>query len=131
MIAGSNDVTQAFRPVLETAIRKGTGLKACVTIGETMQALLLTEYRHLEIADMPTPSPGPGELLIRVRACGICGSDIHGYDGSSGRRIPPLVMGHEAAGNVAAIGAGVSGFREGDRVTFDSTVYCGACFFCR
>jgi L-iditol 2-dehydrogenase len=96
-----------------------------------MQALLLTEYRHLEIADMPTPSPGPGELLIRVRACGICGSDIHGYDGSTGRRIPPLVMGHEAAGSVAAVGAGVTGFREGDRVTFDSTVYCGACFFCR
>jgi L-iditol 2-dehydrogenase len=96
-----------------------------------MQALLLTEYRHLEIAEMPTPSPGPGELLIRVRACGICGSDIHGYDGSSGRRIPPLVMGHEAAGTVAAVGGGVSGFREGDRVTFDSTVYCGACFFCR
>jgi L-iditol 2-dehydrogenase len=70
-------------------------------------------------------------LLIRVRACGICGSDIHGYDGSTGRRIPPLVMGHEAAGSVAAIGAGVTGFREGDRVTFDSTVYCGACFFCR
>jgi L-iditol 2-dehydrogenase len=96
-----------------------------------MQALLLTEYRHLEIAEMPTPAPGPGELLIRVRACGICGSDIHGYDGSSGRRIPPLVMGHEAAGTVAGIGAGVTGFREGDRVTFDSTVYCGACFFCR
>ncbi len=96
-----------------------------------MQALLLTEYRHLEIAEMPTPSPGPGELLIRVRACGICGSDIHGYDGSSGRRIPPLVMGHEAAGTVAAAGAGVTGFREGDRVTFDSTVYCGTCFFCR
>jgi len=96
-----------------------------------MQALLLTEYRHLEIAEMPTPSPGSGELLIRVRACGICGSDIHGYDGSSGRRIPPLVMGHEAAGTVAAIGANVTGFREGDRVTFDSTVYCGTCFFCR
>jgi L-iditol 2-dehydrogenase len=96
-----------------------------------MQALLLTEYRHLEIAEMPTPAPGPGELLIRVRACGICGSDIHGYDGSTGRRIPPLVMGHEAAGTVAGVGAGVVGFREGDRVTFDSTVYCGACFFCR
>ncbi len=96
-----------------------------------MQALLLTEYKHLEIADMPTPAPAADELLIRVRACGICGSDIHGYDGSSGRRIPPLVMGHEAAGVVAAVGAGVTEFREGDRVTMDSTVYCGDCFFCR
>lgn len=96
-----------------------------------MQALLLKEYRHLEFTDVPQPSAGPGELLIRVQACGICGSDIHGYDGSSGRRIPPLVMGHEAAGIVAALGDGVSTFEEGDRVTFDSTVYCGHCFFCR
>jgi L-iditol 2-dehydrogenase len=69
-------------------------------------------------------------LLVRVHSCGICGSDVHGFDGSTGRRQPPLVMGHEAAGTVAGVGAGVTGFREGDRVTFDSTVYCGACFFC-
>jgi L-iditol 2-dehydrogenase len=96
-----------------------------------MKSLLLREYGHLEIAEMPEPVPGPGELLVRVAACGICGSDVHGYDGSSGRRIPPLVMGHEAAGTIAAIGSGVRGFREGDRVTFDSTVYCGECDFCR
>ena len=96
-----------------------------------MRALLLTKCRELELAEVATPVPAPGELLIRVRACGICGSDIHGYDGSTGRRIPPLVMGHEAAGVVAAVGEGATGFREGDRVTVDSTVYCGACFFCR
>src|SRR5689334_17608350 len=96
-----------------------------------MKALLLSEYKKLEIADLPTPSPGPGDLLVRVAACGICGSDVHGYDGSSGRRIPPIVMGHEAAGIVAGVGAGVKSFREGDRVTFDSTIYCGECAFCR
>jgi L-iditol 2-dehydrogenase len=96
-----------------------------------MKSLLLREYGHLEIADLPRPDAGSGEVLVRVAACGICGSDVHGYDGSSGRRIPPLVMGHEAAGTVAAVGAGVTGFREGDRVTFDSTVYCGNCDFCR
>src|SRR5580700_7175786 len=96
-----------------------------------MKALLLSEYKHLEIAEMPRPVPGSGEVLVRVAACGICGSDVHGYDGSSGRRIPPLVMGHEAAGTVAAVGAGVTDYREGDRVTFDSTVYCGECDFCR
>jgi L-iditol 2-dehydrogenase len=96
-----------------------------------MKAMLLREYRHLELADLPQPSPGPGELLIQVAACGICGSDVHGFDGSSGRRIPPIVMGHEAAGIVAATGDGVTKFQPGDRVTFDSTVYCGECPYCR
>jgi L-iditol 2-dehydrogenase len=96
-----------------------------------MKALLLSQYKHLEIADLPDPIPGQGEVLVSVAACGICGSDVHGYDGSSGRRIPPIVMGHEAAGTIAALGAGVSGFAEGDRVTFDSTIFCGACKHCR
>jgi len=96
-----------------------------------MKALLLTEYRKLEPADVPRPVPGPHELLVRVKACGICGSDIHGYDGSTGRRIPPLVMGHEAAGEVAETGPGVSGFSVGDRVTFDSTISCGECWYCQ
>ena len=96
-----------------------------------MKALLLSEYKHLEIADLPRPSPGNGEVLVSVAACGICGSDVHGYDGSSGRRIPPIIMGHEAAGTIAALGDSVSGFAVGDRVTFDSTIFCGACSNCR
>jgi L-iditol 2-dehydrogenase len=96
-----------------------------------MKALLLSEYKHLAVAELPAPTPGPGEVLIRVAACGICGSDIHGYDGTSGRRIPPIVMGHEAAGLVEAVGEGVTSYSVGDRVTFDSTVYCGDCEFCR
>lgn len=96
-----------------------------------MKALLLSDYKKLQLVDVPVPNPGPGEILIRVAACGICGSDVHGYDGSTGRRIPPIVMGHEAAGLVAGIGNGVDGFHEGDRVTFDSTLYCGECIFCR
>jgi L-iditol 2-dehydrogenase len=95
-----------------------------------MKALLLSEYRRLEVTDVATPKPSLGEVLLRVAACGICGSDVHGYDGSSGRRIPPIVMGHEAAGVVAAIGEGVSGLSVGDRVTLDSTVYCGECANC-
>ena len=79
---------------------------------------------------MPVPEVAADEILVRVRACGICGSDVHGLDGSTGRRIPPLVMGHEAAGEVAAIGAGVSDLQPGERVTFDSTIYCGRCYFC-
>jgi L-iditol 2-dehydrogenase len=96
-----------------------------------MKALLLSQYRHLELADLPAPTPSAGEVLVRVAACGICGSDVHGYDGSSGRRIPPIVMGHEAAGTVAATGREVNNVAEGDRVTFDSTVFCGVCNFCQ
>ena len=95
-----------------------------------MKALLLSEYRRLELAEVETPWPQAGEVLVRVAACGICGSDVHGYDGSSGRRIPPLIMGHEAAGIIAELGNGVTGFKKGDRVTFDSTVYCGQCSNC-
>ena len=96
-----------------------------------MKALLLSEYNKLEVTDIARPSPGPEELLIQVAACGICGSDVHGYDGSTGRRIPPIVMGHEAAGVVVSVGTDVTGFAPGDRVTFDSTVFCGICDFCR
>ena len=81
--------------------------------------------------ELPRPACEPEDLLVQVQACGICGSDIHGFDGSSGRRIPPLVMGHEAAGIVVEVGVSVVGFREGDRVTFDSTVSCGRCAYCR
>ena len=96
-----------------------------------MKALLLTEYNHLEYTDFPDPEPGPEDVLIQVKTCGICGSDIHGLDGSSGRRVPPLIMGHEAAGVISAVGEKVSGWQIGDRVTFDSTIYCGTCHFCR
>jgi len=64
------------------------GFGCCVVENIRMKALLLSKYRHLEIADLPNPVPGPGEILVKVAACGICGSDVHGYDGSSGRRIP-------------------------------------------
>lgn len=97
-----------------------------------MKALILKEYMHLEIADVPAPSIGaPDDVLVRIKASAICGSDVHGIDGSTGRRIPPLVMGHEAAGLVAAVGPAVKNVAIGDRVTFDSTIWCGECFFCR
>ncbi|MFN3158293.1 MAG: galactitol-1-phosphate 5-dehydrogenase [Rubinisphaera brasiliensis] len=96
-----------------------------------MKAMLLSEYKHLELTDMPKPEVGPRDVLIAVQACGVCGSDIHGYDGSTGRRIPPLIMGHEAAGVIEEVGSEVSNFQAGQRVTFDSTVSCGNCQYCR
>jgi L-iditol 2-dehydrogenase len=96
-----------------------------------MKGLLLKQYMDLEVTDLPQPEIGPGDVLVRVRACGICGSDVHGLDGSTGRRIPPLVMGHEAAGVIAEVGRNIKQWKPGDRVTFDSTVSCGQCHFCR
>ena len=96
-----------------------------------MKALLLTAPSQLELVDFPDPKPMEDEVVLRIRACGICGSDIHGWDGSTGRRNPPLIMGHEAAGEVVATGPRVTSWRAGDRVTFDSTISCGTCRFCR
>jgi L-iditol 2-dehydrogenase len=88
-----------------------------------MKALVLTEYNHFELQDVDKPTIKPNEVLVRVQAVGICGSDVHGMDGSSGRRIPPIVMGHEASGIIAEVGSDVKDWSTGDRVTFDSTVY--------
>jgi L-iditol 2-dehydrogenase len=96
-----------------------------------MQALVLENVLDLQMRDAPEPALGSQDVLIQVKACGICGSDVHGYDGSTGRRIPPLIMGHEAAGVVARIGAKVNSVSVGERVTFDSTVSCGKCSFCQ
>ena len=96
-----------------------------------MKALVLKAYGQLEIQDVAPPGIGPKDVLVRVMACGICGSDVHGMDGSTGRRIPPIVMGHEAAGLVERVGAQVTSFRPGDRVTCDSTIYNPESFFSR
>ncbi len=89
-----------------------------------MNALVLEEYNRFEYqTNAPKPEISDTDVLVRVKACGICGSDVHGMDGSSGRRIPPLIMGHEASGEITRIGSAVEGWQIGDRVTFDSTVY--------
>lgn len=96
-----------------------------------MKALVLKEYMKFSYEDVPEPEMGDEDVLIRVKACSICGSDVHGMDGSTGRRIPPVIMGHEASGVIEKVGKNVEGFKVGDRVTFDSTIYCGKCYFCK
>ena len=95
-----------------------------------MKALLYTEPYTLQYTDVPDPSFGDDDVLIRVQACGVCGSDVQGYTGKTGRRLPPLIMGHEAAGVVAEVGQNVTDLAAGDRVCFDSTVYCNRCPAC-
>ncbi len=88
-----------------------------------MKALVLEEYNRLVYRDWPDPVVAPGEVLVQIKAAGICGSDVHGMDGSTGRRIPPIIMGHEAAGVIIETGSDVKDWKTGDRVTFDSTIY--------
>lgn len=88
-----------------------------------MKALVLENYMDLKYRDVPDPVLESDEVLVEVKASGICGSDIHGMDGSTGRRIPPVIMGHEASGIIKETGKDVKGWKTGERVTFDSTIY--------
>jgi L-iditol 2-dehydrogenase len=95
-----------------------------------MKALVLERYNEFKICDAEIPEIPADWVLIKVKACGICGSDVHGMDGSTGRRQPPIIMGHEASGIIHELGKYVTGWMVGDRVTFDSTISCGQCYFC-
>ena len=96
-----------------------------------MKALLYTRPFTFDYTDVPDPTVGDDDVLVRVKACGICGSDVAGHTGKTGRRLPPLIMGHEAAGVVERVGRNVTGFAPGDRICFDSTVYCNQCPPCK
>jgi L-iditol 2-dehydrogenase len=85
---------------------------------------------QLSIKDAPRPQVGPDEVLVRPDAIGICGSDVHGFTGESGRRKPGMVMGHEVAGTVVEAGAKVSSFSSGDRVAVFPILGCGVCRHC-
>jgi threonine dehydrogenase-like Zn-dependent dehydrogenase len=89
-----------------------------------MKALIYTGPNTVRYGDVEEPVPGEGDVLVRVEAVGICGSDMHAYHGHDDRRPAPLVLGHEAAGRI------VSGPRAGERVTIDPLVTCGLCRFC-
>lgn len=90
-----------------------------------MKALVYTAPHRIEFTDQATPTPGPGEVLLKVAAVGICGSDMHAYHGFDERRPPPLVLGHEAAGTV------MTGVHEGRLAALNPLVTCGACPQCR
>jgi 2-desacetyl-2-hydroxyethyl bacteriochlorophyllide A dehydrogenase len=96
-----------------------------------MQALLYTERHTLELVDMPVGEPGPDEVLLRVQASGICGSDLDGVATRSPRRRPPLVMGHEITGRVVAAGSAHGRALIGQQVAINPQIPCGDCIACR
>ncbi len=105
-------------------------------VPDTMTAALLQEFGHLDVARVPTPSPGPGEVLCRVQACGICGTDLKIVRGDYAGTWPPslpFVIGHEWSGVVSALGPGTerSGLRVGDRIVAENHTGCSACAMCR
>ena len=81
-----------------------------------MRALVYQAPWKMTLEQVPAPVAGPGEVVVDVKAVGICGSDVHGYTGSTGRRIPPMIMGHELSGVISATGAGVTAAKRGDEV---------------
>ena len=108
--------------------------------GKAVEGFNVWRHPSLEITEVADPKPGPGEALIRIRACGVCGSDIHFYETSEedyilypGLTKFPAILGHEFAGEIVEIGPGpeAEGFKVGDRVTVEEMVWCGHCRPCR
>ncbi|MGB2822522.1 MAG: alcohol dehydrogenase catalytic domain-containing protein [Phycisphaerae bacterium] len=98
----------------------------------TMRAGFFVGNRTMELRDAPVPSPGPGEVLLRVLACGVCGTDHHIYEGEvTDGVVPPVVLGHEIAARVEALGDGVTALREGQFCAVDPVIGCGCCRMCR
>jgi 2-desacetyl-2-hydroxyethyl bacteriochlorophyllide A dehydrogenase len=96
-----------------------------------MQGLVYQGPQRIDLLDIPEPRLTDGEVLIRVKATGICGSDLHGYLGRTGRRVAPMVMGHEFAGIIEDVGGDTSTFRKDERVVVQPIVFCGDCEYCK
>ena len=96
-----------------------------------MKALVYTGPRRVELQELPQPTVKPKEALVRIRAAGVCGSDVHGFLGKNKKRVPPLVLGHEFSGEIIQVGKEISNFRVGDRVAVYPLVTCGQCRYCK
>ncbi|MGI6030723.1 MAG: zinc-dependent alcohol dehydrogenase [Eubacteriales bacterium] len=96
-----------------------------------MKGIVYEGPNRLHYTDVPDVFPKAGEVKLRVKACGICGSDVHGYLGLTGRRLEPMMMGHEFAGEIMELGEGVTTAQVGDKVAVYPVEFCGECEMCR
>ena len=96
-----------------------------------MRAVIVEKPGVVRVDEVPEPEPGPDEAVVRVGACGICGTDIHIIDGEFPPTVYPIIPGHEFGGEVVAVGPEVTGIKVGDRVGVDPTLNCGACYYCQ
>ena len=108
-------------------------IPAIVAVEKPMRAAVFHGVRDIRLEERERRRPGRGEVAVRVKACGVCGTDVHMYHGAPGsvQIRPPVVLGHELSGEVAEVGAGVDRLADGDRVTVDPNMPCGRCFYCR
>ena len=95
-----------------------------------MKAFLATSPQTLELVEQPMPEPAANEVLVRTRAVGICGSDIHLFRGDHPYTTYPMIFGHEASGIIEAIGSEVQGFAAGEHVVLEPLIPCGKCYPC-
>src|SRR5438132_3082544 len=126
------------RPPAQTLPRRNPGIMGCERLAPLtatirwplvpMRAAIYWGKGDLRVEEVPVPEPGPGEMLVRVEACGICGTDIKKIE--KGLLPGPRIFGHEICGTVARLGAGTQRFREGDRVVVHHHVPCRRCFYC-
>jgi L-iditol 2-dehydrogenase len=96
-----------------------------------MRALVYEGAWQMPLREIENPAPEPGEVIVAVEAVGICGSDVHGYTGSTGRRFPGIAMGHEFSGTISMIGPNISAYQVGDTVIVDPILTCGTCVMCQ
>ncbi|MCP4631328.1 MAG: alcohol dehydrogenase catalytic domain-containing protein, partial [candidate division Zixibacteria bacterium] len=107
-----------------------------------MKAAIWYKKEDIRIEDIPGPNPGAGQVKLKIKACGICGSDLHEYNHGpiiipsrlqppAGRDRGPVILGHEFSGEIVETGRGADQFKIGDRVTSNPVVSCGECYYCR
>ncbi len=108
------------------------GVRLASGDGGAMKAAVFQGIHKISVLEVPCPTPSEEQVLVRVKACGVCGTDIHIYEGAKGAAVctPPTILGHEFSGEVAAVGAAVRGWAVGDRVAVDPNNICGECHYC-
>src|SRR5215475_5251591 len=100
-----------------------------IEVPETMRAAVYRDINDVRVETIPVPEIGPGEVLVKIHTCGICGTDLKKIH--TGSHSAPRVFGHEMAGTIASVGEGGTGFAVGDRVMAYHHIPCGECYYCR
>ncbi|MDZ7262845.1 MAG: zinc-dependent alcohol dehydrogenase family protein [candidate division KSB1 bacterium] len=95
-----------------------------------MKAAVFLDFNKMELQELPQPQPGPDEVVLKVNACGVCGTDSHIYSGELRVARPPVVLGHEISGTIVEVGKNVTSFQPGQTVSLDPVIACGTCEFC-